>query len=539
MRPPSGRATTVAAARRFPYIPPPSMTSRKSIARAALLVLVLGCRPPPPTGAAIVLGLEAPPETLDRRMALSTNAMRLCQLVTPGLTRIDERGQAVPDLAASFAAPDPRTWEFTLREGLVFSDGTPLTAEDVAATFRSVLDPATKSPHRSGYAYVETVEADGPLLVRFRLKTPFGALPVDATLGVLPSRLLAEVEKETVRKRPIGAGPYVVERWDDEDRLVLAPNPRYGGDVPRHWLEVRTVRDETTRVLELRKGRVDVIFNAVSPALLPALREEEVLSVEVGPGNGVSYLMFNLEDPVTGKPEVRQAIAHALDREALARFKYKGAARPATSLLPPEHWAHEPGLPAYGRDLARAKALLDQAGLPDPDGDGPLPRVTLRYKTSTDRFRRSLALVMQAQLAEAGIAVELSPLEWGTFMTDVKRGNFQLASLKWPVIDPDLHRLAYHSSSIPTPENAWGGGNRMRYRNAALDELLDRARELADPAERRALYAEAQRIVARDLPALPLLWEDAIAVRRRGLEGVTLDPYGSLRTLASARRVVE
>jgi len=520
--------------------PPREATIRASMRAAPLLLAPLLCalacssakRPPD----RVVLAIEAPPETLDRRMALGLNAMRIASLVTPGLTRIDESGRAVPDLASSFDADDDRTWTFHLREGLVFSDGSLLTSADVVATFRSVLDPALGSPHRGALSYIASVEAPDPLTVVFRLSRPFGAMPVDATIGVIPKEATGRERLDAQRLRPVGAGPFVVEAWDGGDTILLAPNPRHHGGPPPSSVEIRTVRDETTRILELRKGRVDLLLGSVSAPLLPALRDDESLRVEVGPGAGVSYLLFQNEDPILSRREVREAIALALDRDALAAFKLKGAARVADSLFRPEHWAHAPDLPERPRDLAGAARLLDAAGLPDR-GDGS-PRLRLTLKTSTDRFRRSIALAMASQLAEAGIEARVQAMEWGTLMGDLKRGNFQLAVLKWPaVIDPDLLRLAYHSASIPSEATAWGGGNRMRYRNPALDALLDEARELADPDERRARYAAAQAILSRDLPALPLLWEDAVGVMSRGLAGVAVDPQGSLDSLARVRRV--
>ncbi len=507
---------------------------RRLLSPTLLLVASLACSSATSRGDHVVLAVDAPPETLDRRMALGLNAMRLTSLVTPGLTRIDSTGRAVPDLAASFEARDDRTWIFRLREGLVFSDGTPLQAADVVATFRSVLDPALGSPHRGAYGYLRRVEALGPLEVVFHLERPFGAMPVDATLGVLPAALTGPEHLDALRLRPIGAGPYRVGGWDGGDTVWLEPNPRYFRGAPAGPLEVRTVRDQTTRILELRKGRVDLLLGAVSPPLLPALREDERLRVEIGPGAGVSYLMFNFDDPVLAKREVREAIALALDREALARFKFKGAATVADSLFWAEHWVYEPSVKRYRRNLERAAALLDQAGLPLPPDGGP--RLRLALKTSTDRFRRSIALAMASQLAEAGIELEIHPLEWGTFLGDVKRGNFQLATLKWPaVIDPDILRLAYHSESIPTEASAWGGGNRMRYRSAELDALLDQGREASDPALRRDAYSRAQRILAVDLPVIPLLHEDAVGVIARRVRGVELDPQGSLESLARIR----
>lgn len=499
------------------------------------VIFLAACTAPPSKRERVVLAVDSPPETLDRRMALGLNAMRLAQLVTPGLTRIDERGMAVPDLAESFEASGERTWTFHLREGLVFSDGAPLTAGDVVATFLSVLDPATGSPHRGGYSYLERVEAEGPLTVIFHLSRPFGAMPVDATLGILPRETVAPSRRDELRLRPIGAGPFVVSAWDGGDTILLDPNPLYYDGAPALPLEIRTVRDETTRLLELRKGRVDLFLGTVSPPLLLALRDRGRLRVESETGAGVSYMMFNLEDPILAKRDVRQAIALALEREALALHKFKGAATVADSLFWAEHWVYEPSVTRYRRNLAEAERLLDRAGHPRPNGGGPRLRISL--KTSTDRFRRSIGLAIASQLADAGIELELQSLEWGTFLDDVKRGNFQAANLKWPaVLDPDLLRLAYHSASIPSEASAWGGGNRMRYRNPALDELLEQGRELQNPEERRLVYAKAQRILAKDLPAIPLLHENAVGIRAAEIQGLVVDPQGSLQSLAKLRR---
>src|SRR5690606_37774613 len=150
-------------------------------------------------------------------------------------------------------------------------------------------------------------------------------------------------------------------------------------------------------------GRVQVLLGSVTPALLPGLRGLEHLQVTVAPGSGVSYLMFNFDDPWLSRREVREAIALAVDREALARHKFKGAAQVAHSRLREGHWAHAPGLPMWERDLEEAKARL-RSVLPE----GETLKLTL--KTSTDRFRRSVALALKAQLAEAGIDLSVQSL---------------------------------------------------------------------------------------------------------------------------------
>jgi peptide/nickel transport system substrate-binding protein len=181
-------------------------------------------------------------------------------------------------------------------------------------------------------------------------------------------------------------------------------------------------------------------------------------------------------------------------------------------------------------DPARARRLLDRAGFRDPDGAGPLPRFRLIYKTSTQVGRRRLAEAIQAELGAVGIAVDIRPYEWGTLYADVRSGNFELCALAWVGIgDPDLYYLAFHSAMTPPR-----GYNRGYYRSNVMDRLTARARTTLDAAERRRLYARVQRRAARDLPVVPLWWEDRVVVQSRRLDGFEPTPSGDLRGLATA-----
>jgi peptide/nickel transport system substrate-binding protein len=227
---------------------------------------------------------------------------------------------------------------------------------------------------------------------------------------------------------------------------------------------------------------------------------------------------------------VRQAIALALDREALVRFVLGGAARLASGLLPPEHWAFAPA-PAPVHAPERARRLLDRAGYPDPDGPGPTPRFTLIYKSSTQPSRRRLAEAIQAQLARVGIGLEIRTYEWGTLYADVRRGNFQLCALAWVgVTDPDLYYLALHSTMQP-PD----GYNRGGYASQVMDRLTTRGRETLYAGARHAIYARVQRRAARDLPMVPLWWEDRVVVQTARLHGFEPTASGELTGLAAAR----
>ena len=184
-----------------------------------------------------------------------------------------------------------------------------------------------------------------------------------------------------------------------------------------------------------------------------------------------------------------------------------------------------------GPDLARARRLLDRAGWPDPDGDGPAPRFRIVYKASSIPVRRRLAEAIQAQLAAVGIAVDVRTYEWGTLYADMRAGRFELAAMSWVgVADPDLYFMTLHSSMVPP-----AGLNRGRYASPAMDRLTARGRSVTDPAVRRRIYARVQRRAAHDLPVIPLWWEDRVVVRTTRLVGFEATPSGELRSLASAR----
>jgi peptide/nickel transport system substrate-binding protein len=508
---------------------------RSPLLLLALAALISCSRAALPEGTLVIL-IQSPPETLDRRLALSAIAEHIAgNLIEPGLMKIGDDGRPLPDLAERLEVLDPTHFVATLRPGLVFQDGSPLTADDVVATFRSLTDGRLHSPLASKYQNLRSVEALDPLRVRFELREPYAPFAVDLVMGIVPASVATSAEPASFGRHPIGAGPFRLAAWPEDEWLLLEANPDYyGGRPPLGHLLFKTVRDETTRVLELLDGRADLAINQVSPPLLPMLEHAPGLKLLTGPGADAAYLMFQIDDPLVADLRVRQAIASAIDREAIVRYKFLGHARLGSSLLPPGNWARDDTLLPIPRDLPRARALLEEAGF---SAAPPGRRLELTYKVSTDRFRKSVALAIAQQLGEAGIGVRVQTLEWGTFFTDVRRGNFELASLIWvPIIEPDLLFWVFASQSIPTPENGFNGANRGHYRNAEVDALLAEARRDGEEESRRRRYLEVQQKVAAELPYLVLWYEDQVAVLREDLEGFTLSPVGSLDSLAQAHR---
>jgi peptide/nickel transport system substrate-binding protein len=305
---------------------------------------------------------------------------------------------------------------------------------------------------------------------------------------------------------------------------VLARNTGHhrGAPVPERLI-FRTLRDDNTRLLSLITGGADIMQNAVPPVLAGSLRGDGRIAVQSSPSSIYTYIGFNLEDPILRDPAVRKAVATAIDRDALISRKLMGMAVKAAGILPPGHWAYEGDVERHPFDPEAAKTMLDRAGYPDPDGPGPSKRFALIYKTSTNKFRMSVARAVAAYLEDVGIGVEVRPYEFGTFFQDIKSGNFQMFSMQWTdVFEPDIFRYVFHSKSIPASagggESATGA-NRGRYRNTELDALLDAGRTEQDQAGRREIYSKVQKILARDLPYVSLWHEDNVIVARLGVSG--------------------
>jgi peptide/nickel transport system substrate-binding protein len=312
---------------------------------------------------------------------------------------------------------------------------------------------------------------------------------------------------------------------------VVERNVAYWAGAPKiQRVDFAVVPDTITAALEMRKGSGDVESNVLTADMVHALEREPGLKVEIGPGSRVDYANFNVTDPALKDVRVRQAIACAIDKPALIAALWRGRARPAETLLPPGHWAaaSDANLPQYPRDIPRARALLDAAGL-SPDKDGIRLRFTL--KTSTDETTRLEAQAIQAELREAGIELNLRSAEFGTFYSDITKGAFQMYMLRWigSNEDPDIFRYAYATDRMPPK-----GANRGRYSNPKVDALLKAASAETDEAIRQREYVDVQQILAQELPGIPLWYPDNVVVHSTRLTGVTLNAGGSFDFLRTA-----
>ncbi len=470
----------------------------------------------PPSEPPIRFGLAAAPITLDPRYATDAVSHRINRLIYRSLVEFDASFHPVPALA-SWRQMGPEHYRFTLGEaGRVFHDGERLTASDVKATYESVLEARSASPHRGSLAAIQRIESPDEDTLEFFLNKPDPLFPGRLGIGILPAHLIES--GHPFNKAPVGSGPFKFLQWPNEAQLELERL------ADGHIVEFITVTDPTVRVLKLLRGEIDLLQGDLPPEMVGWLERRPEISVQKGRGDTFVYLGFNLQDPVVGRLPIRKAIAHALDREAIILYVLGSAAHKASALLPPHHWAGYPKAPEYQYDLDRARRLIREAGFAEP--------LRLSYKTSNNPFRVRLAQVLQHQLNQAGIEVRIQSYDWGTFYGDIRTGRFQMYSLSWVGLKmPDIFRYVLHSMSVP-PE----GANRGRFKSLRVDALIEQAEATPDLNAQAALYRELQAEALKELPYVPLWYEDNVLVAQREIQGYRLTADGNYDGLIQVDR---
>lgn len=464
---------------------------------------------------------------LDPRVSSDSADERFRQLVFNSLTRKNEKFEAVPALAASIdAAPDFNTFTFRLREGVQFHDGRTLTAQDVKYTFDTLLQINESAKRVELAQYIASIETPDAQTVVFHMKKP---APGFANM-IVPCGIIPQGTGDTVTRTPIGTGPFKFVSFTEAQEVVLAAHENYFEGKPAiNTLHVRMVEDGTTRDSELRKGSADLAINAdFDPVTIEGLQKAEGLKVTISDGTNVAYLGLNVNDPILREQKVRQAIAYAIDREAIIRDLLRGQAKPASSILPLQQWAYEANTAKYDFNLAKASELLDAAG---KKANGDQPRFKLTLKVSPVAIFRKTAEAIQEQLRKAGIAVELQTLESQKLTQDLTDGNFQmfLRIVVGGNQSPDIFRFLYHASAIPP-----NGQNRMRYNNPTINKLLDEA-ATASQEKQKEIFAQVQKTLADELPMIYLWYPSTVMVARDRVTGLNLDPSGDWSAIRNVK----
>lgn len=455
------------------------------------------------------------------------------QILEPLIT-VDQDMNVVGRLATDWEFIDDTRLRFTLREGVTFHDGTPFNAEAVKYTWDRAWNPERPGRWKSLAGPVEGVEIVDEYTVDLVAAQPYGPLLLTATMpytGIV-SPTAAESMGEAFSRAPVGTGPFKFVEWRANDRITLEANEDYWRGRPAlDRVVFRTIPEEGARMLSLRAGEVDMVLMP-TPSELPGLEADPNFIVEGAPGVGVFYLAFNLDRDAVSDVRVRQAVAHAVDRQLIVDAILEGGGVLATSVIgEPVFGYHDMNLQErYPYDPERARELLVEAGY--TEGDDGLMRdadgevLTLQMLPSNGRSLkdREIAEALQEFLRQAGIAVEMDIFEWATTF-ELMRGetlDYDLNSFTWFTTTADADYTMYSNYvSTELPPASW---NRWRYADEDVDTWLKQARASLDRDERAELYAQVQERLAEDLPALPLYGSYEVAALSADVSGYVAHP---------------
>ena len=449
-----------------------------------------------------------------------------------GLVKYDKNIQVVGDLAESWdISGDGLVITFHLRKGVRWHDGHPFTAADVLFTYEVTIDPKTPTAYAGDFLKVKKAEILDTHTFRVTYDKPFAPALMSWGAAVLPKHLLAgkDITRSPLSRRPVGTGPYRFKEWVTGQKVVLTANPDYFEGRP--YIDghiTRIIPDTATMFLELRAGNIDRM--GLTPLQYKRQTENNLFRKNYNKYRYLSfsyvYLGYNLRKPLFADQRVRRAIAHAVNKQEIIEGVMLGLAREATGPYKPGTWAYKADVKTYPYDPPRARALLAEAGWRD-GGDGVLKKdgelfVFEIITNQGNEIRAKCAEIIQRRLAEVGITVRIRVVEWAAFVNDfIKKGRFDATILGWSVsMDPDIYDVWHSSKTKPDELNFIG------YRNAEVDDLLEKGRSTFDQEFRKKCYHRIQEILADDQPYLFLYVPDALPIIQKRFRGIEPAPLG-------------
>jgi len=441
----------------------------------------------------------------------------------------------VPDIAESWSQSlDGTEWTFKLKPNLKFSDGTPVDAAAVKFNFdrwRLKNDPA-HGPYSYGYylsqfggsypGLIIGVGAVDPTTLRIKLAAPQGPFLRNVALPAFGIGSPAAIKKDPVAyaQSPIGSGPYVVTEWVKDDHITLDANLLYAGLKPSFpHVIIRDIPDQATSILSIQKGDVDGLTD-LRPDDAKTLTDQPSIKIYRQPANNVAYLAMNVEVKPFDDVRVRRAVAYALDLRGIVNGLYAKGSVIGDNFTPPGMLGENPAVKAYPRDIARARALLREAGY--PDGFSTL----LYYGTAPRPYLpepQRVAEAIQADLRQAGILVTLQPFEWGVFLQKIRNGEHPMCLIGWTGDNGDPDNFLY---TLLDKDSAVKGSaqNYSFWRDPAFDRLVIAGQRTADDAKRRPLYLQANAMVHDQVPVVTIVHTSVPFAMNARIKGVIPRP---------------
>lgn len=494
-------------------------SGRTAALAAALLNLVVAT---PALAAGLRIGLDADPDVLDPAQGGSVSGRQVFSALCDKLVGVAPGGGFRPELATAWSwSEDNKALTLTLRDGVLFQDGEPLDAAAVKVN----LDRYRTAPisrRKSELKPVVDVTAVDRLTVKIMLSQPYAPLVAvlsDRAGMMLSPKALAKAG-DSIGLHPVCAGPFEFVERQPGDHILLKRFDRYWNRdaVFLDTVTYRPMPDETVRLLNLRSGDLDLIEH-VPTVEVAGLRDDPAVTVVDAPSIAYDLITFNIghgdkaKSPIGQDARVRRALELSLDRDAINAAAYEGMFIPGNQPEVPGSTFEDPGHPMPARDVEKAKALLAEAGVPNPS-------FTLLVTNSP--VTQQVGQMIQAMAGEAGFDIKLQALEAATLAASADAGDFQAAIAIWSGrLDPDANMAAW--AGCDAFQN-WG-----RYCSPDLDGVLAQARATTDQAQRVALYRQAAGVFLADLPQIVLYHYRSVWGMRRAVQGFIPYPDGLMR----------
>jgi peptide/nickel transport system substrate-binding protein len=479
----------------------------------------------------LTMGVGAPVTSIDPHYHQLSPNIAVGHMIFDGLTSTDGNARVIPDLAESWQAIDETTWEFKLRRGVRFHNGSEFTAEDVAFTFQRVPNvPNSPSSYGIYTRPIRQVEIVDSHTLRLKTATPYPLMPTDlANIMILDRETHANATTEGFNAGPmaVGTGPFRMVSHRNGDRIEFERNDAYWGQKP-HWQRVnyRMITNDAARTAALLAGDVDFI-DQVPTSDLAKLRNDQRLMLSEITGLRLIYLSFdhsraeaspfvtdNDGKPIPQNPlkdaRVRRALSLAIDRGAIVERIMEGAAIPAGQFLPEGAFGSVPGLAAPRADAEAARKLLTEAGFPQGF------RITLHGPN--DRYPNDSRIIQAVgqMWTRIGVRTQVEAQPWTTFVARAGRQELSSFLIGWGTSSGEASNPLRNLTASFDRDKGYGASNRGRYSNPEVDRVLDAAMRELDDAKREALLQQATRIVFEDVGILPLHIQKNTWAMRRG-----------------------
>ncbi len=459
-------------------------------------------------------------------LATDSASHEIADFIYVSALKYDENLNIIPYAAKSFEVLDGgKHLKFTMREDILWQDGTPLTADDVTFTYNLIIDPNTPTAYAADFQAVKEYTQTGKYTFEVKYEEVYARSLISWMQSILPKHILEneDITRTDFARNPIGAGPFLLDDWQAGSRVILKSNPTYfEGKPPLNSLVYRIIPDASTIFLEARNKAID-FFSPTPQQYVKQTKGkawEETWNKYEYLSFGYTYFGFNLQNELFKDKKVRQALSYGIDRNALVQSVLLGLGEATVGPYKPGTWVYNDKLSPYTFDKAKAEALLKEAGW-NKNKDGILEKEGKAFSFTVltnqgNDSRIKTATIMQAYYKELGIEMKIRTVEWSAFIKEfVNTGNFDALILAWNILqDPDVYDV-WHSSKAED-----NGLNFVKFTNPEVDQLLVDARKTLDQDERKKLYDRFQEILHEEQPYLFLYVPKALPMVQKRFHNI-------------------